>query len=295
MGAVIQKIPEQFGALVILVDHDMGLVSACCETTAVLDFGKLIASGPTAEVLRNEHVIRAYLGTEEDAVSDGNGAAGLHLEELCVDRRRASDRDRRLARDPAGTGDDAPRRERRRQVDDGARRRRAAEQERRPRAARRSRSDAHAARAGARGRRRDRPRGTAAAAGADGRGQPARRDLFAQQRAREGGHRLRARALPGAREALEPARAAALGRRAADGRARPGARLPAEGRPRRRAVARPRAGRRQAARADAGVGRRERRRRAPDRAVRARRARARAERVRDRGRPHPLRGHRRSG
>jgi len=65
LGEMIQKIPGQFGALVILVDHDMSLVSACCETTAVLDFGKLIASGPTAEVLRNEHVIRAYLGTEE--------------------------------------------------------------------------------------------------------------------------------------------------------------------------------------------------------------------------------------
>ena len=54
------------GALVILVDHDMTLVSACCETTAVLDFGRLIASGPTAEVLRNEHVMRAYLGTETE-------------------------------------------------------------------------------------------------------------------------------------------------------------------------------------------------------------------------------------
>ena len=66
LGKVIQKIPEQFGALVILVDHDMSLVSACCETTAVLDFGKLIASGPTAKVLRDEHVMRAYLGTEEE-------------------------------------------------------------------------------------------------------------------------------------------------------------------------------------------------------------------------------------
>jgi ABC-type branched-subunit amino acid transport system ATPase component len=65
LAAVIRRIPEHFGALVILVDHDMSLVSACCETTAVLDFGKLIASGPTPEVLRNEHVIRAYLGTEE--------------------------------------------------------------------------------------------------------------------------------------------------------------------------------------------------------------------------------------
>jgi ABC-type branched-subunit amino acid transport system ATPase component len=66
MGAVIQRIPEQFGALVILVDHDMGLVSDCCATTAVLDFGRLIASGPTVDVLRNEHVRRAYLGTEEE-------------------------------------------------------------------------------------------------------------------------------------------------------------------------------------------------------------------------------------
>jgi branched-chain amino acid transport system ATP-binding protein len=66
LSAVIQKIPERFGALVILVDHDMSLVSACCETTAVLDFGKLIASGPTADVLRDEHVMRAYLGTEDE-------------------------------------------------------------------------------------------------------------------------------------------------------------------------------------------------------------------------------------
>jgi len=66
LGEVIRKIPEHMGALVILVDHDMTLVSACCETTAVLDFGRLIASGPTADVLRNEHVMRAYLGTETE-------------------------------------------------------------------------------------------------------------------------------------------------------------------------------------------------------------------------------------
>jgi ABC-type branched-subunit amino acid transport system ATPase component len=65
LAGVIRRMPEHFGALVILVDHDMSLVSACCETAAVLDFGKLIASGPTAEVLRNEHVIHAYLGTED--------------------------------------------------------------------------------------------------------------------------------------------------------------------------------------------------------------------------------------
>jgi branched-chain amino acid transport system ATP-binding protein len=65
LSGVIRGIPEYTGALTILVDHDMSLVSAVCETTAVLDFGKLIASGSTAAVLRDEHVMRAYLGTAE--------------------------------------------------------------------------------------------------------------------------------------------------------------------------------------------------------------------------------------
>ena len=67
LSEVIRAIPQHMGALVILVDHDMSLVSSCCEKTAVLDFGKLIASGPTTEVLRDERVMRAYLGTEEVA------------------------------------------------------------------------------------------------------------------------------------------------------------------------------------------------------------------------------------
>jgi len=67
LGRVIKQIPEHMGALVILVDHDMSLVSACCEVTAVLDFGKLIAAGPTAQVLRDEKVIAAYLGAEDVA------------------------------------------------------------------------------------------------------------------------------------------------------------------------------------------------------------------------------------
>jgi branched-chain amino acid transport system ATP-binding protein len=64
MGQIITAIPERTGALTILVDHDMSLVSSCCQNTAVLDFGKLIASGPTDQVLRDPNVVKAYLGTE---------------------------------------------------------------------------------------------------------------------------------------------------------------------------------------------------------------------------------------
>ncbi|HWH25064.1 MAG TPA: ATP-binding cassette domain-containing protein [Pseudolysinimonas sp.] len=65
LSALMRRIPEEFGALVVLVDHDMDLVSTVCGTTAVLDFGQLIALGPTAEVLTSSEVRKAYLGTAD--------------------------------------------------------------------------------------------------------------------------------------------------------------------------------------------------------------------------------------
>jgi len=56
--------PERSGAQVILVDHDMELVSAVCREIAVLDFGKVIGVGETDEVLADDEVKRAYLGDE---------------------------------------------------------------------------------------------------------------------------------------------------------------------------------------------------------------------------------------
>jgi ABC-type branched-subunit amino acid transport system ATPase component len=43
----------------------MDLVQTVCRELAVLDFGRLIAHGPTADVLADPVVARAYLGTEE--------------------------------------------------------------------------------------------------------------------------------------------------------------------------------------------------------------------------------------
>ncbi len=64
LSTIIQAIPDRTGATVILVDHDMSLVQACCEWSAVLDFGTLLASGPTREVLEDPAVLAAYLGQE---------------------------------------------------------------------------------------------------------------------------------------------------------------------------------------------------------------------------------------
>jgi ABC-type branched-subunit amino acid transport system ATPase component len=65
LGEVIRQIPQRTGASVILVDHDMDLVGITCDHLTVLDFGIVIADGPTKDVLNDSKVMQAYLGTEE--------------------------------------------------------------------------------------------------------------------------------------------------------------------------------------------------------------------------------------
>jgi branched-chain amino acid transport system ATP-binding protein len=50
---------------VLLIDHDVELIARICTETLVLDFGRRIAFGATAEVLADPKVKAAYLGTEE--------------------------------------------------------------------------------------------------------------------------------------------------------------------------------------------------------------------------------------
>ncbi|MFG3591235.1 ABC transporter ATP-binding protein [Bradyrhizobium sp. RDI18] len=64
---IIRDIPRHCGAQVLLVDHDVDLISATCVATLVLDFGSRIAYGPTAEVLADPRVRAAYLGVLEEA------------------------------------------------------------------------------------------------------------------------------------------------------------------------------------------------------------------------------------
>jgi ABC-type hemin transport system ATPase subunit len=61
----VAEVPEIFGSAVLLVDHDMDLVRAACAAVTVLDFGKVLASGPTAKVLELPSIKTAYLGIVE--------------------------------------------------------------------------------------------------------------------------------------------------------------------------------------------------------------------------------------
>lgn len=58
----IRFVRDNFDMTILLIEHDMKLVSGICEELTVLNFGRVLAQGKTAEVLNNPEVITAYLG-----------------------------------------------------------------------------------------------------------------------------------------------------------------------------------------------------------------------------------------
>jgi branched-chain amino acid transport system permease protein len=60
---LLKRIAAQ-GLTILIIDHDMTLVSEAAQHITVLNFGRRIADGESMAVLRHPDVVSAYLGTE---------------------------------------------------------------------------------------------------------------------------------------------------------------------------------------------------------------------------------------
>jgi len=58
----IRLVRDRFDMTILLIEHDMKLVSGICDRLTVLNFGQVLTEGKTQEVLHDEKVIKAYLG-----------------------------------------------------------------------------------------------------------------------------------------------------------------------------------------------------------------------------------------
>ncbi|MCB1013739.1 MAG: ABC transporter ATP-binding protein [Acidimicrobiales bacterium] len=62
MADVLDVVRRERGTAILLVEHDVAMVRRVTSRLYVLDFGQLIADGPTAEVVADARVRQAYLG-----------------------------------------------------------------------------------------------------------------------------------------------------------------------------------------------------------------------------------------
>ncbi|PSH63386.1 ABC transporter ATP-binding protein [Phyllobacterium brassicacearum] len=70
MARFIIALREEFEMTILMIEHDMGVVMDLSDQVAVLDFGKVIASGAPEAVLANEHVKKAYLGEADELLDE---------------------------------------------------------------------------------------------------------------------------------------------------------------------------------------------------------------------------------
>jgi branched-chain amino acid transport system ATP-binding protein len=59
---LVTEIRGRFGFAILLIEHDLRIVSRLADRLVVLNFGQKLAEGNPAEVQRNPEVIRAYVG-----------------------------------------------------------------------------------------------------------------------------------------------------------------------------------------------------------------------------------------
>jgi ABC-type branched-subunit amino acid transport system ATPase component len=69
LGPLLQRVRSETGCGILLIEHDMPLISAVADELIALDQGRILTRGLPDDVLAHPDVVAAYLGTSEAAVN----------------------------------------------------------------------------------------------------------------------------------------------------------------------------------------------------------------------------------
>jgi branched-chain amino acid transport system ATP-binding protein len=69
LGELLLQVKQQTGATLVVIEHDIPLVSSIADQMVCMHLGQVIAYGSPAKVLRDDAVVASYLGTDSAAVA----------------------------------------------------------------------------------------------------------------------------------------------------------------------------------------------------------------------------------
>ncbi|HEX9889110.1 MAG TPA: ABC transporter ATP-binding protein [Nitriliruptorales bacterium] len=75
LAPLLRRVRHETGTTILIIEHDMPLLSRLADELLMLESGKVLTRGTPNEVLNDERVIEAYLGTTQEAVQRSGGMA----------------------------------------------------------------------------------------------------------------------------------------------------------------------------------------------------------------------------
>ena len=79
LGPLLLRIRDALGASLVVIEHDMGLITSVSDRLVALDLGRVVTSGTPEEVLAHPEVVASYLGTDAAALAR-SGPARDHID-----------------------------------------------------------------------------------------------------------------------------------------------------------------------------------------------------------------------
>ena len=76
LGPLLSRIRDHTGAAMLVIEHDMPLLSGLCDRLVAMELGSVIVSGAPSEVLEHPEVVASYLGTDAAAINRSGASFG---------------------------------------------------------------------------------------------------------------------------------------------------------------------------------------------------------------------------
>src|SRR4029077_3337381 len=76
LGPLLRRIREEAGCALLIIEHDMPLITSLSDSIVALALGRVLPQGSPQQVLTDERVVAAYLGNDPDSINRSTIATG---------------------------------------------------------------------------------------------------------------------------------------------------------------------------------------------------------------------------